>query len=209
MKRRASLAMLMGLVAILAVGLASMKVATAQCSRAAFGLGLLALLVGTLGALVRSQGRAQWIGFTLFGWAYVLVLLVPPFREVVAVELPGNELPSDLADFIHPPLAYPVEPPGQPPSTQLEKHDAGRYHYWENGQIVDLGAQERKPWAIYLDRLNAYDARDEAAGQARRIALIFLGLAFAVLGAAFGMILEGPSRPIGTPPAAPTLDRPI
>ena len=200
--------MLMGLVALIAVGLAATKVATEQSSRVVFGLGLLVLLVATLGAIVRRSGRARWVGLALFGWAYALVLLVPPFREAVAAELPGNGSLSDLVDLLRPPLSIPAEPPGKRPSSRLNKVDTSGWHFMEGGRIVDLSSEEWRPWATWLDRRNAYDARVEAAEGARRIALTFLGLAFAALGAAAGLVLEGPAQPAGASPVGPTPDLP-
>jgi hypothetical protein len=210
MRRRASLAMLMGVVAVLAVGLAAMKVATSESSRAVFGLGFLALLVGTLGALVRSRGRAAWIGFALFGWVYALVLLVPPLRDAIAAELPGEGPLEEVVDLIQPPLAMPAEPAFYLPSeANVRKGEDGRYHYTApGGQNVLLAPQEAKQWEAYLGRLDAFEARRESARQARRIALTFLGLVFAVLGAATGQALEDRSTNTGASPATGTSNLP-
>ena len=96
--------MLMGLVAVLAVGLVAMKVATETMMRAAFAFGLLTLLIGTLGAIVRRRGA--WIGFALFGWAYTLVALLTPIQDVIEAELRVSEPIEYLIDWLHP------EPPG-------------------------------------------------------------------------------------------------
>jgi hypothetical protein len=207
MRRRASLAMLMGLVAIIAVGLAAMKVATDGASRLVFGSGLLSLLVGTLGALVRRRGRAAWVGFALFGWAYALVLLVPPLRNSIAAELPGEGPLEEVVDLIQPPLALPAEPAFYMPSDAIvRKGEDGRYHYTApGGQNVLLAPQETKQWDAYLGRMDAFMARRESAHQARRIGLAFLGLAFAVLGAATGQVLED-RNPVAV--ASPTLETP-
>jgi hypothetical protein len=74
MRRRASLITLMGLVAVVAVGLAAMKFATEWMMKGSMAIGFVALLVGTLGAAVRRSG--SWIGFALFGWTYALVAFV-------------------------------------------------------------------------------------------------------------------------------------
>ena len=191
---QATLANLLGLVASFAIGLAAMRVATQRSARVVFGSGLLVLLITTLVALVRRGGRARWTGFALFGWAYALILVVPPLREAVALELPGcYTLASafeELVDVLHPPLPPPVEPPGNSPSTSLVKLDASGWHFEDRGRIVDLNTEQGKPWAAYLDRRNASDARVDAADGARRIALTFLGLAFALVGGAAGHALS-------------------
>jgi hypothetical protein len=203
MKRRASLAMLMGLVAILAVGLAAIKVATAEASRAVFGSGLLVLLVGTLGSLVRRQGRASWIGFALFGWAYALVLLVPSLREAVAAELPGVGPLGEVVDLIHPPLASPAIPAFYlPPGAAVEKSNKGGYQYSIGFTTVYFTPPMVKQWEAYLGLKSAFDARVEIAHQARRIALSFLGLAFAFLGAAAGHALDDRTANSGATSAA-------
>ena len=194
--------MLMALVAILAVGLAAMKVATDDASRLVFGSGLLTLLIGTLGALVRSRGRAVWVGFALFGWVYALVLLGSPFREAIAAELPGLGLLEEVVTLIQPSLPLPAKPAFHLPSEAIVKRGAdGQYHYTATGgQNVLLAPQDVKPWEAYLGRIDAFEARRESARRARRNALTFLGLAFALSGALAGQLLDDRTGPAGEAP---------
>ena len=194
MKWRVNLAMLMGVVAVLALGLALMKVATDQSAKVVFGLGLLILLMATLGAFIRPQDRAPWIGFSLFGWVYATVLLVPPLRETVVIGLPGHQTLYDLINLFQPVLPEPVEPSGKSPSNLLIKEDSSGWHYQQGGRILELTTEDWKPWAAYLDQKNAHDAQSDAAEAASRIALTFLGLTFATLGSALGLLLDRPAR---------------
>ncbi len=203
MKWRVNLAMLMGLVAVLALGLALLKVATDQSARVVFGLGLLSLLIATLGAFIRRQDRAPWIGFSLFGWVYATALLVPPLRETVVIDLPGRQTLYDLVNRFQPVLPEPVEPSGKSPSNILVREDSSGWHYRQGGQNLELTTEEWKPWAAYLDRKNAHDAQSDAAEAACRIALTFLGLTFAVLGSGLGLILDRPARLIDRHEARP------
>ncbi len=99
----------MAVVAVLAVGLAAMRVASDAATRATFAVALVALLVGTLGAIVRRR-REAWIGFALFGWAYVAIALVNPIREAVADDLPVGKIVDRVVGWLHPDLPRPPMP---------------------------------------------------------------------------------------------------
>ena len=70
------------------------------------------------------------------------------------------------------------------------------------GQTIILAPQEAKQWEAYLGRKAIFEARVEAAYQARRIALTFLGLAFAGLGASAGHALSDRSTTADASPGA-------
>jgi hypothetical protein len=81
---RFPIAAAMAAILIAGVGLAAMKNPTELWAGTIFTLAWVALLVGLLGAVLRrGRERAAWLGFTLFGWSYVLVCIVPPLRAEV------------------------------------------------------------------------------------------------------------------------------
>jgi hypothetical protein len=76
---RFTIAGLLGIVVFLAVGLAALRAATDAWDGGVFGVTLALLLVSVLLAVHRTgRRRAYWLGFALFGWAYLVMSLVPP-----------------------------------------------------------------------------------------------------------------------------------
>jgi hypothetical protein len=123
--------MLMGFVAVLALGLAAMKVASEGMMKASMTIGLVILLVGTLGAAVRRSG--VWIGFALFGWTYALVAFVTPVNEALEARFPASDLMNNLADRMHPKPAGIGDPPAFD-SARDYMNDDRRIH-WVTSQI--------------------------------------------------------------------------
>jgi hypothetical protein len=75
---RFSIASLLALVVFVAIGLAALQAASDAWDGGVFALALLTLLTSTLLAVHRrGRDRAFWIGFTLFGSAYLVASLVP------------------------------------------------------------------------------------------------------------------------------------
>jgi hypothetical protein len=86
-RRRPTIAGLMALVALVAVGLAGFQNPSDLWASALYSLAVGSLTTAVLGAAA-SQGRARliWTGFALFGWVYLALSLdlvaVNPFRTV-------------------------------------------------------------------------------------------------------------------------------
>jgi hypothetical protein len=79
---RFSIARLLGVVFYVAVAVAALRAATDAWDSAIFGLTLLAFLTAVLLAIHRAdRRRASWLGFALFGWAYLGASLIPPFES--------------------------------------------------------------------------------------------------------------------------------
>ena len=77
--QRVSIAAMMGLVSVAAVGLAALTSPSAFWAGALYSLTLVALGVGLLGAiLTRRPHRAFWIGFALFGCGYLYLAFEEP-----------------------------------------------------------------------------------------------------------------------------------
>ena len=75
---RFTLAALMGAVALVAVGVAALRSPTALWASLVILLALGAICGATVGAILRrGPARGTWLGFTVFGWAYLLLTLSP------------------------------------------------------------------------------------------------------------------------------------
>ena len=199
MRRRLSLAMLMGLVGLVALGLAAMKVATAPAALLSVFAASAALLIGTLGIILRRRGGA-WVGFALFGWSYAAAGLgFEPLRSVA----------TDLVDLtvaaLHPEPTLVPSPPVEGVDTNFIAHE-GRYYRLENGAWVDahLSPEEAKAVDAYFGARDRHQGWSSSVEEAQRIGLMFLGLAFASIGALAGHFLDDRSTPAGASSDAPT-----
>jgi hypothetical protein len=82
---RVSIAQLLWVVLFSGVALAALRSASDLWAALLFTLTATSLLVAVLGAVYRPRGRrAFWLGFALFGWAYLLLGLVPEARSQLA-----------------------------------------------------------------------------------------------------------------------------
>jgi hypothetical protein len=76
---RFSIAALVGVVLFVGVALAALRAADDSWDCGVFGLALGALTTAVLLTIHRTgRRRAYWLGFTLFGWTYLVASLVPP-----------------------------------------------------------------------------------------------------------------------------------
>ena len=91
--RRSSIAELLALMLVLAVGLAALRSASATWAGVASLLTCAALLAAVLGVICRrGAGRASCLGFALFGWAYYLACFAPWCVHEVQPWLPTSRL---------------------------------------------------------------------------------------------------------------------
>jgi hypothetical protein len=75
---RFSIRALLGLILFVAVAIAALRGATAIWASVTILAALGAVCTATVGAaLIRGAGRAAWLGFAVFGWAYFLLCLSP------------------------------------------------------------------------------------------------------------------------------------
>src|SRR3954462_4782123 len=73
--RRTSIAGLMGIVGVFALGMAALQFATVLWTAAASTITLALLLTAVVGTIwLRGPDRAYWSGFAAFGWAYLLLV---------------------------------------------------------------------------------------------------------------------------------------
>ena len=193
MKWRVNLAMLMGLVAVLAVGLAAMKVATDGVVQWILLGSTIALLLGSVAALVRRRGT--WIGFSVFGWGYLAILAAPFLLHVIVPDLDPADLArlridgpvADAANRLHSVTPGPVRP-----FDYTSDRSSGKpilYRVRPTG-MVPLTPAEFKAVVAYTDSYATHEHQLRAASCATWIGLAFQGLAFASLGAVAGQLLD-------------------
>src|SRR5258708_5588979 len=102
---RLSIAGLMGVVLVVALGLVALKEGTETWASATFLLTSILLLGAVLSAMHgRGALRAGWIGFALFGWAYMLFVFGGWWGEPIKVSpppVPTRWLLDQLHERIH------------------------------------------------------------------------------------------------------------
>jgi hypothetical protein len=110
---RISLAGSLGIVAVVAMGLAGMRSASSLWTTAAATMTLVLLLAAVLAArLLDGIDRAFWAGFALFGWSYLILVN----WDWVGAQF-GHDLTaglSDLADVVIPEVPVAATPPPVP-----------------------------------------------------------------------------------------------
>ncbi len=89
---RFSIRSLVFFILICGVAFAAIKESTDWWEKGTFSVAVLVLLLSTLLASVLAGGRrAFWLGFALFGWAYLLLSLIPPVEtRLVTSKAFGN-----------------------------------------------------------------------------------------------------------------------
>jgi hypothetical protein len=79
---RFSIATLLGIVLFISVALAALRDSTDTWDSGILGLTSLCLLTAVLLAVHRTdRRRAYWLGFALFGWAYLVASLIPALES--------------------------------------------------------------------------------------------------------------------------------
>jgi hypothetical protein len=83
---RFSLASVLWIVALIALGFAALRDASNFWLGATFVVTLGLLCASVLGAVIeRNRGGSWWLGFAVFGWAYLVAGLIPPFDKTARV----------------------------------------------------------------------------------------------------------------------------
>jgi hypothetical protein len=121
---RFSISSLLGVVLIISVALAALRGSADVWDGCLLGLTLLILLTAILLAVHRTdRKRAYWLGFSLFGWAYLIATLLPQiaFRlpttlgfAFIDSTIPGRETTIPPA-FAYPSTYSPVSGSGYTP----------------------------------------------------------------------------------------------
>jgi hypothetical protein len=143
---RISLASLLGIIAVIALGLAGMMSASSVWTTAAATVTLALLLTALLGArLLDGIDRAFWAGFALFGWTYLLLVNWDWVGGQFGHDLTAGL--SDVADSIFADVTVPgpARPPAsgfttQPPSRpDIEYVELVRQRQIKIGNFVQIG----------------------------------------------------------------------
>jgi hypothetical protein len=96
--RRFSIARLMGVILVVALCTAALREASDHWAGIALAALLVLLATAILQAIYhRATRRAFWMGFALFGWGYLILVMGPWFSEYLGPKLPT----SLLLEFIH------------------------------------------------------------------------------------------------------------
>jgi hypothetical protein len=104
-------------IVLVAIAAAALRAADDAWDGGLLGLTLLALLTAILLAVHRAdRRRAYWLGFALFGWAYLVASLVPPIEArlpttrglaYIDSKIPGRETTDPVfVDFAFPAGQY-------------------------------------------------------------------------------------------------------
>jgi hypothetical protein len=101
-----SIARILMIVAIAALGFAAIRVASPGWAGGMFSVTILAMLTSILGiAFRRGSPRVFWIGFALFGWANLILVHAFWFDRNVGVYLLGAKLGGQIFPVVHPAAA--------------------------------------------------------------------------------------------------------
>ncbi|QDV33856.1 hypothetical protein [Tautonia plasticadhaerens] len=205
---RLSISGLMGLVAVVALGLAAMRSGSVLVCSLIMGMVFIALAVGSLGAMVRPSPAAPWRGFALFAWIYIAsTFLRPELGWGSEDPLPFGVPIARAADRLHP---APTRPP------ELDDARVRAIRFDRDGQmIVPPGPRsavgpttaELEDAKRYQDAKASYtDAvmdRGRRVERATRIGHASLAVAFGMLGAVVGRAMDPRPGPSDRPPIAP------
>ena len=125
---RFSISGIMGFIAIAAVGFVGLREGTEVWASLTFALTAIALLMA-VPSLIYSQGaeRAGWVGFTLFGWVYLVFMFSTWSGESPGIpSLPASWLLTTVHERIHAQPQYIPNPNYPGAKHPRHVHSAGR-----------------------------------------------------------------------------------
>jgi hypothetical protein len=102
---------LLGVVLFVAIAVAALRAADEAWDGGFLGLALLILLTAVLLGVHRTERkRAYWLGFALFGWAYLIASLIPPIGSrlptTMGLALIDSKIPGRQRAWVTSVLAY-------------------------------------------------------------------------------------------------------
>jgi hypothetical protein len=175
---RFTIGTLLALVLFLAVAFAALREATDLWDSGVFTLTSAVLVVGVLLSFHRTgKGRAFWLGFALFGWAYLVASLVPPVESrllttkglaFIDSKLPGRAVTASFTITAN--TGATVDVVGSPPngqtltatSVRLWNTPTGRFLAVSPESFVRIGHSLLSLiFALAGGRLSCWLARDD------------------------------------------------
>ncbi len=200
---RITLAGSLGIVAVIAMGLAGMVSASGLWTTAAATVTFALLLTALLATrFLDGMDRAFWAGFALFGWSYLVLVnwdwIGGPFGHDLTAGL------SDLAEAVFPDVPVTAVPPPPPQSTNIIiRSRAPQAGAAPPGVLsvkpVPPPATPAASTTPYLQRVRE---RQIKLGNFVQIGRMFLSLAFGLLGGWIAQALAR-RRELAASPAEP------
>ena len=188
---RISLAGSLGIVAVIAMGLAGMRSASSLWTTAAATVTLALLLAAVIAArLLDGLDRAFWAGFALFGWSYLLLVN----WDWIGGQF-GHDLTAGLSDIGEAMFAkVEVPTPPQPPATAFSARTAP-----DAAIAPEPGAAIPAPATRFVVvSPEAYHeevrARQIKLGNFVQISRMFLALLFGLLGGLIASVIARARR---------------
>ncbi|MDR3632403.1 MAG: hypothetical protein P4L84_01125 [Isosphaeraceae bacterium] len=185
--RRFSVAQVMGIIGALGLGCAALRSGAEVWFQWAYFLTLATLSITLLGALIGTPPRGAWLGFTLFGWGYFVLIFVPAVRSTVGVHLPDTGLLDGLAERCH---QLPSRPSGAMPYASDKIGDFFLY----NRQLSYVDPNNAVIDAYYKARRSHTERVHYSQGTCYLLACWTAG----VIGAVIGRALARPPGPAET-----------
>src|SRR5688500_1209379 len=120
---RFTIAIIMGIVLLIALGLAALREANVLWASGLYTLTLTSLCTAVLGSMAgRGRARMTWAGFAAVGWSYLLMsfgrwpnsngVTAPPFPATALYQKP--RLDREATSLTHPTFVNDPEPRGEP-----------------------------------------------------------------------------------------------
>jgi hypothetical protein len=194
---RISMASLLGIIAVIALGLAGIKSASSFWTTAAATV-TLALLLGALLAawLLAGADRAFWAGFALFGWTYLVLVN----WDWVGGQF-GHDLTAGLSDLAESMFAEPVPiVPAAPVAPPLPTLPLNRPY--QPPTVVNPAPRPAPPGPSYLEEVRQ---RQIKIGNFVQIGRLTLALSFGLLGGFIATVFARRRESTAKLPAASTL----
>jgi hypothetical protein len=176
---RISLAGSLGIVAVIAMGLAGMRSASTLWTTVAATVTLALLLAAVIAArLLDGLDRAFWAGFALFGWSYLLLVN----WDWVGGQF-GHDLTAGLSDVAEAMFAKDDVPtPPQPPATSFTARTPQKVTIQPDPGVVNPPSATGFVVVSQGSSLELARARQIKLGNFVQIGRMFLALIFGLLG---------------------------
>jgi hypothetical protein len=174
---RISLAGSLGIVAVIAMGLAGMRSASSLWTTAAATVTLALLLAAVIAArLLDGLDRGFWAGFALFGWSYLLLVNWDWIGGQFGHDLTAGL--SDVAEAMFAKVEVPIPP--QPPATAFAVRTAPDVTTKPDADVAAPATRSAivSP-EVYHEEVRA---RQIKLGNFVQIGRMFLALMFGLLG---------------------------